>query len=82
MYANKSHRVFIFEINTPSVRDDEGNQGREHRGAAQASVWVGAQEAHDADLLHLLESGGTSNRTDFYVSRTTKKIARVLISRY
>ncbi len=81
MYANRSHRVFIFEINSPSVVTSKGV--RVGSTEAQLKAAYGSTlKKRTTPTYYIYSSGGASNRTDFYVSKSTKKLARVLISRY
>ncbi len=81
MYANRSHRVFIFEVNTASCVTTKGIRV----GSAEAQLkaaYGSALKKRTTPTYYIYWSGGKANRTDFYVSRSTKKVSRVLISRY
>ncbi len=79
MYSNKSPRVFMFEINSPSVVTTKGIRV----GSTEAQLrraYALTRRAATASY-YIYSSGGMQNRTEFYVSRSTKKVIRVLISR-
>jgi hypothetical protein len=81
MYANKSHRVFIFEVNSPMFVTANGIKV----GSTETQLrtaYVSALKKRTTPTYYIYWTGTMSNRTDFYVSRSSKKIARILISRY
>ncbi len=81
MYAKKSHSVFLFEVNTPLCVTSRGV--RVGSTEAQLKAAYGFKKpTMKSSTYYIYSTGGRSNRTDYYVSRTTKKLTRVIVSRY
>jgi len=82
MYANKLHRVFIFEINASTVVTSKGIRIGSTEAQLKRAYGTALKRPRITPTYYIYSSGGASNRTDFYVSKSTRKITRVLISRY
>ncbi len=81
MYANKSHRVFIFEVNSPTCVTGKGIRVGSTEAQLQAA-YGSTLKKRTTPTYYLYSSGTARNHTDYYVGKGTRRITRVLISRY
>lgn len=80
-YLGGYYRAFLFEVNTSACVTSKGV----HVGSTQAQLKTAygtALTRRITPTYYIYSMGGRSNRTDFYVSRSTGRITRILISRY
>ena len=81
MYAKRSHIVFMFDVYSSIFVTSSGIRVGSTESALRSSIGLDRKPRSTPTYL-IYSTGGRTNHTDYYVSKSTLKVYRVLISRY